>query len=212
MKVIRGHDADDEPYEVTIHAADVTILGKQKQSSRVFAVLAEELDEREVFFTWDDDSQEVERRISEQRQILEDGGEPDLEEVRQLAEDLAQLELDTEEWNNVRRLLFRLERDTYARHAGLPDPEPEVQEVQERDPEEAEQVVHDPSDPTSARASRAARQPRQRAHVPSRPARYARPQRLPVPSPELSCNPSPCPPIAVAPTSSGCAPRPSTSW
>jgi hypothetical protein len=140
MKVIRGHDADDEPYEVTIHAADVTILGKQKQSSRVFAVLAEELDEREVFFTWDDDSQEVERRISEQRQILEDGGDPDLEVVRQLAEDLAQLELDTEEWNNVRRLLFRLERDTYARHAGLPDPEPEVQEVQERDPDQAEPV------------------------------------------------------------------------
>jgi hypothetical protein len=142
MKVIRGRDADDEPYEVTIHAADVTILGKQKQSSRVFAVLAEELDEREVFFTWDDDSQEVERRLSEQRQILEDGGEPDLEVVRQLAEDLAQLELDTEEWNNVRRLLFRLERDTYARHADLPDPEPEVQEVQERDPEEAGSVVH----------------------------------------------------------------------
>jgi hypothetical protein len=142
MKVIRGHDADDKPYEVTIHAADVTILGKQKQSSRVFAVLAEELDEREVFFTWDDDSQEVERRISEQRQVLEDGGDPDLEEVRQLAEDLAQLELDPEEWNNVRRLLFRLERDAYARHADLPDPEPEVQEVQERDPEDAEQVVH----------------------------------------------------------------------
>jgi hypothetical protein len=140
MKVIRGRDADDEPYEVTIHAADVTILGKQKQSSRVFAVLAEELDEREVFFTWDDDSQEVERRIREQREILEDGGEPDLEVVRQLAEDLAQLELDSEEWNNVRRLLFRLERDTYARHAGLPDPEPEVQEVQERDPAEAEPV------------------------------------------------------------------------
>jgi hypothetical protein len=137
MKVIRGEDADGEGYEVTIHAADITIIGKQKQASRVFAVLAEELDEREVYFTWDDASQELEDRIREHRKTLENGEEPDLEEVRQLAEDLAALELDAEEWNNVRRLLFRLERDTYARAAGLPDPEPEVQEVQERDPAEA---------------------------------------------------------------------------
>jgi hypothetical protein len=137
MKVIRGHDRDDQPYEVTIHAADVTIIGKQKQAGRVYAVLAEELDEREVYFTWDDESQELEERIRTQRRTLEDGGDPDLDEVRQLAEDLAALELDMEEWNNVRRLLFRLERDTYARLADLPAPEDEVHEVQERDREPA---------------------------------------------------------------------------
>lgn len=134
MKVIRGEDVEGEGYEVTIHAADITIIGKQKQVGRVFAVLAEELDEREVYFTWDDASQELEHRIREHRRTLEEGDEPDLEAVRQLAEDLAALELDSEEWNNVRRLLFRLERDSYARAAGLPEPEPEVQEVQERDP------------------------------------------------------------------------------
>jgi hypothetical protein len=132
--VIRGQDRDGDDYEVTLHAADITIIGRQRPAGRVYAVLAEELDEREVFFTWDDESQELEKQIREHRSTLEDGGQPDLEQVRQLAEDLAGLELDPEEWNNVRRLLFRLERDTYARAAGLPDPEPEVQEVQERDP------------------------------------------------------------------------------
>jgi hypothetical protein len=134
MVVIRGQDRDGDDYEVTLHAADITIIGRQRPAGRVYAVLAEELDEREVFFTWDDESQELEKQIREHRSTLEHGGQPDLEQVRQLAEDLAGLELDPEEWNNVRRLLFRLERDTYARSAGLPDPEPEVQEVQERDP------------------------------------------------------------------------------
>jgi hypothetical protein len=137
MRVIRGQDRDGDDYEITLHAADITIIGRQRPVGRVYAVLAEELDEREVFFTWDDGSQALERRIREHRSTLEDDGQPDLEEVRQLAEELAGLELDAEEWNNVRRLLFRLERDTYARSAGLPDPEPEVQEVQERDPADA---------------------------------------------------------------------------
>jgi hypothetical protein len=133
MQVIRGEDRDGDGFEVTIHAADVTVIGKRKPACRVHAILAEELDEREVYFTWDDESQALEERIREHRRTLERGEQPDLEAVRQLAEDLAALELDPEEWNNVRRLLFRLERDTYARAAGLPDPEPEVQAVQERD-------------------------------------------------------------------------------
>ena len=61
--------------------------------------------------------------MREQRERLEAGDEPDLDEVRQLAEDLAGLELDKEEWNNVRRNLYRLERDAYARAGGRQDPE-----------------------------------------------------------------------------------------
>lgn len=119
LKVIRGVDADDQPFEINVHAADLSIIGQQKQSKRIHAVLAEGLDERYVYFTWDDDSQALEQRMGELRQQLEDGDDVSLDDVRQLREDLATLELDKEEWNNVRRNLYRLERDTYAAAAGL---------------------------------------------------------------------------------------------
>ncbi|MCC5947177.1 MAG: hypothetical protein JJT89_01865 [Nitriliruptoraceae bacterium] len=131
MVVIRGHDREDDPFEITLHATDLTILGPKRAACRVYAVLAEELDERELWFTWDEGSRAIEVATREHRARLEDGEEVDLDAVRQLAEDLAALELDPEEWNNVRRLLFRLERDTYARAAGADDPEPQVHAVQE---------------------------------------------------------------------------------
>ncbi|GGI08775.1 hypothetical protein [Egicoccus halophilus] len=132
MKAIRGHDAGGNWFEVTVHAADLSVIGDQKPATRVLAVLAEELDERVVYFTWDDASQRIEDRMREQREQLENGDEPDLDELRQLAEELATLQLDKEEWNNVRRNLYRLERDAYARAAGREDPEAATREVQER--------------------------------------------------------------------------------
>jgi hypothetical protein len=119
LKVIRGRDADDEHFEINVHAADLSIIGAQKQSKRIHAVLAEGLDERFVYFTWDDDSQALEDRMASLRRQLEDGEDVSLEEVRQVREDLATLELDKEEWNNVRRNLYRLERDAYALAAEL---------------------------------------------------------------------------------------------
>ena len=135
MRVIRGADADGGFYEVTLHASDVTILGRRKQASRVHAILAEELDERVVYFTWDDASQALEDRIREHRRDLDADRSPDLAEVRQLAEELAALQLDPEEWNNTRRLLYRLERDVYAQLAGLPDPQAEIEEHQRQEPQ-----------------------------------------------------------------------------
>jgi hypothetical protein len=132
MQAIRGRDVDDEWFEVTVHAADLSVIGRQKPACRVLAVLAEELDERALYFTWDDDSQALEDRMREFREQLEDGEEPDLDAVRQLGEDLAELELDKEEWNNVRRNLYRLERDAYAAAAGREDPQAANERVQER--------------------------------------------------------------------------------
>jgi hypothetical protein len=131
LMVVSGHDADGGWFEVNVHAADLSIIGKEKQACRVHAVLAEELDERQVYFTWDDDSQALEDRMRDLREQLAADEEPDLDEVRQLAEDLATLQLDTEEWNNVRRNLYRLERDAYARAAGREDPEEATRQVQE---------------------------------------------------------------------------------
>lgn len=108
---IRGEDADDGFFEVAVHASDLTIVGKQKQVCRVYAVLAEGLDPRAAYVTWDDDSQALEDRLREQWQRLQDGSDVDDDEVAQLSEDLATLELDQEEWNGLRRYLYRLERD-----------------------------------------------------------------------------------------------------
>jgi hypothetical protein len=114
---IRGSDADEGYFEVAVHASDLTIIGKQKQTCRVYAVLAEGLDPRVAYVTWDDDSQALEDRLREQWQRLEDGDEVDEDEVEDLVQQLATVELDQEEWNNLRRYLYRLERDV-ARAAG----------------------------------------------------------------------------------------------
>jgi hypothetical protein len=131
LMVVRGHDADGGWFEINVHAADLSIVGKEQQACRIHAILAEELDERQVYFTWDDESQALEDRMRELREQLESDEEPDLDEVRQLAEDLAAVQLDKEEWNNVRRNLYRLERDAYARAAGREDPEEATRQVQE---------------------------------------------------------------------------------
>lgn len=111
LVTIRGEDADEEFFEVAVHASDLTIIGKQKQVCRVYAVLAEGLDPRVVHVTWDDASQALEDRLREQWQRLDDGETVDEDEIDQLVQDLATMELDQEEWNNLRRHLYRLERD-----------------------------------------------------------------------------------------------------
>ncbi|WP_157041525.1 hypothetical protein [Nitriliruptor alkaliphilus] len=111
LVTIRGSDADDEFFEVAVHASDLTVVGRRKQVCRVYAVLAEGLDPREVYVTWDDASQALEDRLREQWQRLEDGEPVDLDEVTEIGEELARVELDHEEWNGLRRHLFRLERD-----------------------------------------------------------------------------------------------------
>ncbi|MTV26477.1 hypothetical protein FTX61_13800 [Nitriliruptoraceae bacterium ZYF776] len=111
LRVVRGTDADGGSFELTVHAADLTVIGRQKQVARVHAVLAEGIDEREVYFTWDDASQDLEDRMRGYRDALEDGEEVDPDALNELSEELATLELDQEEWNAVRRNLYRLERD-----------------------------------------------------------------------------------------------------
>jgi hypothetical protein len=111
LVTIRGSDADEGYFEVAVHASDLTIIGKQKQTCRVYAVLAEGLDPRVAYVTWDDASQALEDRLREQWQRLEDGDEVDEAEVEQLVEELATVQLDQEEWNNLRRYLYRLERN-----------------------------------------------------------------------------------------------------
>jgi hypothetical protein len=120
MRVLRPADPDthrDEWFEITLHATDVTIIGPQQVASRLHAILVDAMDERVLYLTWDDGSQELEDRIRRARQRL-DAGEPvERSETEELVDDLADLALGKEEWDAVRRLIYRLERDAEVQRA-----------------------------------------------------------------------------------------------
>jgi hypothetical protein len=111
MKIIRGELEDGGWFEVTLHATDISILGQKHETTVVAAILSEELDSGHIYFSWDDASQEVEDRIRDARARLERGERVDPAEISELCDDLRDLELSTEEWNAIRRLLYRLELD-----------------------------------------------------------------------------------------------------
>ncbi len=113
MRVIRGELGDGGWYEITVHATDITILGKDEQTSVLLPLLADEIDERLVYFTWDDDSQAVEDRMRQCRDTLEQDGTIEPGDVTQMVEDVRGMGLDLEEWSALRRNLYRLERDAY---------------------------------------------------------------------------------------------------
>jgi hypothetical protein len=110
MLILRGTTPQDEKFEVTLHATDISVLGSQHATTMVMAVLAEELDERLLYFSWDDQSQALEDRIRDLRTDLEEGrGLPTDDDIIELCDELRELSLETEEWNSIRRRLFALE-------------------------------------------------------------------------------------------------------
>jgi hypothetical protein len=74
MLILRGETPQEEKFEVTLHATDISVLGSQHATTMVMAILAEELDERSLYFSWDDESQELEDRIRDLRSDLADDG------------------------------------------------------------------------------------------------------------------------------------------
>lgn len=122
MRVLRPEDEDvhrDEWFEITLHATDMTIVGPQEIASRLHAILVDAMDERVLYLTWDDESQAIEDRIREARERLDAGEEIERAETTALVDDLSRLALGKEEWDAVRRLIYRLERDAEARRADL---------------------------------------------------------------------------------------------
>jgi hypothetical protein len=110
MHIVRGDIPNGDTFEVTLHATDISVLGSKKATSFVMAILAEELDEEHVYFSWDDASQELEDRIrAAQQRVYEDGEPTEDEEIDAICAELRELELSSEEWNAIRRQLFKLE-------------------------------------------------------------------------------------------------------
>jgi hypothetical protein len=122
MRVLRPEDEDihrDEWFEITLHATDMTIVGPQEIASRLHAILVDAMDERVLYLTWDDESQALEDRIRDARERLDAGEQVERAETAELVDGLSQLALGKEEWDAVRRLIYRLERDAEARRADL---------------------------------------------------------------------------------------------
>lgn len=121
MMSVRG-ELDGEDYEVILHATDTTIVGHREQSSFIYAVLAEGLDHPDLYFTWDDESQRIEDEIKEARRALREGERVDEDTPERLEDELRHACLSSEEWNAIRRMLYRLELELIAVRAEADEP------------------------------------------------------------------------------------------
>jgi len=103
MKVLSGHIDEDRWFEVTLHATDLSVIGRKEETTYIMAILSEELDERNLYFSWDDSSQALEDRIRHAQDAVERGEDLDPQVISELCEDLRERALSTEEWNAIRR-------------------------------------------------------------------------------------------------------------
>ncbi|HVM20108.1 MAG TPA: hypothetical protein VM307_09125 [Egibacteraceae bacterium] len=108
MKIVRG-EVQGNWFEVTLHAADISIIGQKDATTHAMAVLSEELDETYVYFSWDDDGQQLEDRILAAQRRVSDGEPVDDEQIAQMCDDLRRLALESEEWDAIRRQIYRVE-------------------------------------------------------------------------------------------------------
>jgi hypothetical protein len=116
IRSVQG-EVDGEPFEVILHATDITIIGRRREASRIAAALAENLDHPELYFSWDDDAQHLEDRIRETRERVAAGDTVSEDEVEELRGGLRHLELSLEEWSAIHRRLCRLEIERLERAA-----------------------------------------------------------------------------------------------
>jgi hypothetical protein len=110
MRVLRGWQ-DGDWFEITMHSADISIIGCRRVVHFLRAVLAEEFGDDVVYLTWDDGSQAIEDDARRFRQRLRDGEPFERGQIDDLVARLSVLQLDQETWDAVRRLLYRLDRD-----------------------------------------------------------------------------------------------------
>jgi hypothetical protein len=119
MRSVTGTLPGGDDFEIILHATDISIIGHKRETTAVAAVLSERLEHPQLYFSWDDDSQEVEDRIEELRDNVHNGGSVNDDEIDRLRRRLRDVELSTEEWNAIRRLLYRLEVERLRAERGV---------------------------------------------------------------------------------------------
>lgn len=120
IRVLRGRQ-DGDWFEVTMHAADISIIGTRRVVHLLRAALVEELGDDDVYLTWDEAAQQLEDDAAGYRQLVRDRVPVARSDITTLCDRLAELQLDQEPWDAVRRMLYRLERDNERLRADLVD-------------------------------------------------------------------------------------------
>jgi hypothetical protein len=122
QKIFRQHMAeqltllkgriDDGPLTVELHPTDIAVRARDDGATYVYTLLAEQIADRHVYLTWDNDAQRIEDRIREARDEAAQGDPVEDEEIEDINERLRLLGVDSGQWNQLRRLSHRLENET----------------------------------------------------------------------------------------------------
>lgn len=106
-------DVDGENVEVTVHATDISILGPKNETLQVKHILSEEIEPEHLYFSWDDSIQKIEDKLRELKNQQEKGKEIDLKTLQDATLNLRKAALENEDWNAIRRQIYKIERDYY---------------------------------------------------------------------------------------------------
>jgi hypothetical protein len=112
MKYITATLEDNE-VEITVHATDISIIGPRQEVCEVKHILSEEMQPVDFYFTWDHSLQKLEDDIQEMRHRLENGQDISMDELEKITDELRKASLGNEDWNAMRRQIYKLERDYY---------------------------------------------------------------------------------------------------
>ncbi|TMW71829.1 hypothetical protein [Alteribacter natronophilus] len=106
-------EVEGEKVEITLHATDLSMIGPKRQVFYLKHLLSEELEPENLYFAWDESVQEVEDRICTLKERLAAGEDITHGEITELTDSLRTKPLANEDWNAVRRQLYKLERDYF---------------------------------------------------------------------------------------------------
>ncbi|MCD7034938.1 hypothetical protein LRR81_11835 [Metabacillus sp. GX 13764] len=108
MKVIKGkHDGKD--FQILLHATDIAITGKREIATKLRAILAENLSEKNMYFSWDEKGHKIEDTIQDYKKKLENGESIEGKSIAELVENLRDIGLSQEEWSAIRKQIYKLE-------------------------------------------------------------------------------------------------------
>ncbi len=98
---------------ITVHATDISITGPKQEVCEVKHILSEEMKPVDFYFSWDHELQQIEDNIQEMRHKLENNEDIDMEALDKFTQKLRKASLGNEDWNAIRRQIYKLERDYY---------------------------------------------------------------------------------------------------
>ncbi|MFY4774310.1 hypothetical protein [Metabacillus sp. RGM 3146] len=108
MKMIKGTHKDQH-FQILLHATDVAITAKRGLATKIRAILAENLSEENMYFSWDEKGHEIEDKIKEYKRKLVNDKNIESADVQELVEELREVGLSQEEWSAIRKQIFKLE-------------------------------------------------------------------------------------------------------